>query len=98
MNAILNGRCLFVNLRLFLIFSNNFMENKKGKRGRPTLEAKRQAELHPIQTLKGFWTEHFDLLRGRFELLDKEKPTMLIDNANNLDAFSNLFLGIRLLH
>lgn len=76
----------------------NLLATEKGRRGRPTLEAKRNSELNPIKTLKGFWTEQFDLLRGRFELLDKEKPSTLLDNASNLDALSNLFLGIRLLH
>ena len=71
---------------------------KQGQRGRPTLEAKKQALLHPVKTLKAFWAEKFDLLRGRFELLDKEKPTILLDNADNIDALSNLFLGVRLLH
>ncbi len=76
----------------------NLLATQKGQRGRPTLEAKRQAELNPIKTLKGFWNENFDLLRGRFELLDKEKPSILLDSAHNVDAFANLFLGIRLLH
>ena len=31
-------------------------------------------------------------------MLDKEKPSILLDNASNLDAFKNLLLGIRLLH
>lgn len=76
----------------------NLLATQKGQRGRPTLEAKRHAELNPIKTLKSFWNEQFDLLRTRFELLDKEKPSLLLDNASNLDAFTNLFLGIRLLH
>jgi dihydrofolate synthase / folylpolyglutamate synthase len=76
----------------------NLLATQKGQRGRPTLEAKRQAELNPIKTLKGFWNEQFDLLKGRFELLDKEKPSILLDSAHNLDAFDNLFLGVRLLH
>ncbi len=76
----------------------NLLATQKGQRGRPTLEAKRHAELNPIKTLKSFWNEQFDLLRGRFELLDKEKPSLLLDNAGNLDALTNLFLGIRLLH
>jgi folylpolyglutamate synthase/dihydrofolate synthase len=76
----------------------NLLATEKGRRGRPTLEAKRNSELNPIKTLKGFWTEQFDLLKGRFELLDKEKPSLLLDNASNLDALNNLFLGIRLLH
>lgn len=76
----------------------NLLATQKGQRGRPTLEAKRNAELNPIKTLKGFWNDEFSLLKGRFELLDKEKPSILLDNAANLDALSNLFLGIRLLH
>lgn len=76
----------------------NLLATQKGQRGRPTLEAKRFAELNPIKTLKMFWAEQFDLLKGRFELLDKEKPTILLDNAGNLDAYTNLFLGVRLLH
>ena len=76
----------------------NLLATQKGQRGRPTLEAKRNAELNPVKTLKGFWLDQFNLLKGRFELLDKEKPTILLDSANNLDAFTNLFLGIRLLH
>ncbi|MBD3231191.1 hypothetical protein GF322_00860 [Candidatus Dependentiae bacterium] len=76
----------------------NLLATQKGQRGRPTLELKRQAELNPIKTLKTFWNEQFNLLKGRFELLDKEKPAVLLDCADNLDAFTNLFLGIRLLH
>lgn len=76
----------------------NLLATEKGRRGRPTLEAKRNSELNPIKTLKGFWSEQFNLLKGRFELLDKEKPSVLLDNASNLDALTNLFLGIRLLH
>lgn len=76
----------------------NLLATQQGQRGRPTLEAKRFAELNPIKTLKMFWAEQFDLLKGRFELLDKEKPSVLLDNACNLDAYTNLFLGIRLFH
>lgn len=76
----------------------NLLATQKGQRGRPTIEAKRHAELNPIKTLKGFWHEEFELLKGRFELLDKERPSILLDNASNLDALTNLFLGIRLLH
>ncbi len=76
----------------------NLLATQKGQRGRPTLEAKRQSELNPIKTLKTFWAEQFDLLKGHFELLDKEKPSVLLDNAANMDAFENFFLGVRLLH
>lgn len=76
----------------------NLLATQKGQRGRPTLEAKRQAELNPIKTLKHFWADQFNLLHGRFEYLDKENPSVLLDNSSNLDAMMNLFLGIRLLH
>ena len=76
----------------------NLLATQRGQRGRPTLEAKRQAELNPIKTLKKFWNEEFNLLRGRFELLDKEKPSILVDIADNIDALTNVFLGLRLLH
>ena len=76
----------------------NLLITQRGQRGRPTIEAKRQAELNPAKTLKGFWAEQFDLLRGRFELLNKEKPSILLDNASNIDALANLYLGVRLLH
>ena len=76
----------------------NLLATQRGQRGRPTLEAKRQAELNPIKTLKSFWADQFDLTKGRFELLNKEKPSILLDCADNIDAFENLFLGIRLLH
>lgn len=35
---------------------------------------------------------------GRFQLLDKDKPTILLDNASNVDALKNILLGVRLLH
>lgn len=76
----------------------NLLATEKGQRGRPTLQAKRDAELNPVKTLKNFWSDNFELLKGRFEILDKEKPTILLDNARNLDSLENLFLGIRLLH
>jgi len=76
----------------------NLLATQRGQRGRPTLEAKRNSEVNPIKTLKKFWADEFSLLPGRFELLNKEKPTILLDNADNIDAFTNLFLGVRLLH
>jgi dihydrofolate synthase / folylpolyglutamate synthase len=80
------------------LLKGNILATKEGQRGRPTIEAKRQAELNPLKSLKTFWAEQFNLLKGRFELLDKEKPSILLDCAHNLDAFENLFLGIRLMH
>lgn len=76
----------------------NLLATQKGQRGRPTLEAKREAELNPVKTLKSFWTDNFELLRGQFEIIDKEKPSIILDTADCNDSFANLFLGIRLLH
>lgn len=106
----LHGRCAALAERIAHIYVNEFankdaivlsdslLTKQKGQRGRPTLEAKRQSELNPKKTVDQFWKEALNTLPGRFQLLDKEKPTILLDNANNLDAFKNLLLGIRLLH
>ncbi|NBV40543.1 hypothetical protein EBR77_01750 [bacterium] len=106
----LHGRCGALAERISQIYIQNFIDEEslainksllskpKGQRGRPTLEAKRNLELHPRRTLEQFWKSITSTLPARFELLEKEHPHVLVDNATNLDAFENLFLGIRLLH
>jgi folylpolyglutamate synthase/dihydrofolate synthase len=106
----LHGRCAalaerisqtFVNDILKLestIVSGGILSRPKGQRGRPTLEAKKLATLHPQETTEQFWKREPSTLPARFQFLDKEKPSILLDNAYNLDAFENLLLGIRLLH
>jgi len=106
----LHGRCAALAERIAHVFVNEFagkdmvvvtgslLTKQKGQRGRPTLEAKRQSELNPRKTVEQFWKEAENTLPGRFQLLDKEKPSVLIDSASNLDAFKNLLLGVRLLH
>ncbi|NBQ17735.1 hypothetical protein EBU24_05450 [bacterium] len=110
----LHGRCAALAERIASIFINScqatdnnekvatledsLIAKKAGQRGRPTLEAKRNAELNPKYTLEEFWKETLNELPGRFELIDKEKPAVLLDVADNIDALENLFLGIRLLN
>jgi dihydrofolate synthase / folylpolyglutamate synthase len=108
----LHGRCAALAERIASIFINARVENnpsdqvdsdsllvkKKGQRGRPTLEAKRNHELNPPRTVTEFWAKTVSELPVRFQLLDKEKPSILLDNASNLDALENVLLGIRLLH
>ncbi len=106
----LHGRCAALAERIAALYVNECWDKKntvegnsllvkqKGQRGRPTLEAKRQAELNPKKTIDQYWKDTTNVLPARFQLLDKEKPTLLLDNASNLDAFKNLLLGIRLLH
>jgi len=107
----LHGRCAALAERIASIFINelapqdlslheetSLLMKKKGQRGRPTLEAKRQSELNPKRTLEHFWRETSNSLVGRFQIFDKEKPTILIDNAANIDAFKNFLLGVRLMH
>ncbi len=106
----LHGRCAALAERIADIYINTFTDKdavvvtnslltkQKGRRGRPTLEAKRQSELNPKKTIEQFWKEEHGTLPARFQVLDKEKPTILLDNASNLDAFKNLLLGIRLMH
>lgn len=106
----LHGRCAALAERIAFIYINNFanknsvavnasiLTKQKGQRGRPTLEAKRQLDLNPKKTLDQFWKDIINTLPGRFQIFDKEKPTILLDNASNIDAFKNILLGIRLLH
>jgi len=106
----LHGRCAALAERIAHLFVEHHIDRKliseatslllrtNGQRGRPTLESKRKLELNPRKTLEQFWKETSNDLPGKFQLLDKEKPTILLDTAANLDAFNNLLLGIRLLH
>lgn len=106
----LHGRCAALAERIAQVFvekhtnikssivSDSLLAKQKGTRGRPTLEAKRHAELNPKRTVEQFWKETVSTLPGRFELIDSKNPFILLDNASNLDAFKNLLLGIRLLH
>jgi len=106
----LHGRCAALAERLSSIYVENYCDKdsliladsllikNNVQRGRPTLEAKKKLELNPKKTLEQFWKEESNELPGRFQILDKEKPTILLDNASNIDAFKNTLLGIRLLH
>lgn len=106
----LHGRCAALAERIAELYIEHFsnkqeikhaqslLVKEKGQRGRPTIEAKRHAELNPKKTLEQFWKETSAYLPGRFQLLPKEKPTILLDTARNVDALKNLLLGIRLLH
>lgn len=106
----LHGRCAALAERICQIYietysdkeativANSLLAKQKGQRGRPTLEAKRQSEMNPKKTLDQFWKEEQAVLPAHFQILDKEKPTILLDNASNIDALKNLLLGIRLLH
>ncbi|MGZ6254917.1 MAG: hypothetical protein ACXWL5_02945 [Candidatus Chromulinivorax sp.] len=106
----LHGRCAALAERIAYVFINNLLyKNKldvantsllskpKNLRGRPTLESKKAAEIHAKKSLEQFWNETSTTLPFRFELQQEHKTTVLLDNANNLDALNNLFLGFRLL-
>lgn len=106
----LHGRCAALAERIAQTYINgltdkdtvlvnkSLLSKQKGQRGRPTLEAKRLSALNPRMTIGQFWKDSANVLPGRFQLLDKEKPTILLDNASNLDALKNVLLGARLLH
>lgn len=76
----------------------NLLATQQGQRGRPTLEAKRRAQQNPIKSLKTFWQDNFVLPHARFEVREKERPCVVLDNGSNLDAYDNTFLGMRVLH
>lgn len=106
----LHGRCAALAERVVQIYVDQYLldpdlKNKlqilnrpKGLRGRPKLETKRIAELDTEPTLESFWKTCTSNLPGRFQILKQAKPTVLLDNASNLDALENLLLGVRLLH
>jgi dihydrofolate synthase/folylpolyglutamate synthase len=106
----LHGRCAALAERTAYFYVNEFADSKKinletsllakkkRQRGRPTLEAKRKQELNPHRTVEQFWYEQKESLTGKFQILDKEKPSILLDSADNVDALENLLLGVRLLH
>lgn len=76
----------------------NILVTKKGQRGRPTLEAKKNAKENPLKTMKEFWQENFELRKGSFEILDKEEQTIILDDSSDIEGLESLFLAIRLLH
>ena len=104
------GRCGAMAERIASLYMNHFSANgativndsllikQKGQRGRPTLEAKRISKLNPKKTVEQFWKETASTLPAKFELLDKEKPSILLDSADNIDALENVLLGVRLFH
>lgn len=106
----LQGRCGALAERIAQLFVENCLTNTlinettsllvrtTEKRGRPTLITKRERELNPRKTIDQFWKEVECDITGKFQVLDKEKPTVLLDTASNLDALKNVLLGIRLLH
>ncbi|MDP3787859.1 MAG: hypothetical protein Q8Q60_00910 [Candidatus Chromulinivorax sp.] len=106
----LHGRCAALAERIAHIYNDNFLHKNethivnasllskpKGLRGRPTLEAKKAAEVYPKKSLELFWNEATTTLPSRFEFLHNKKPMILLDNADNIDALNNVFLGFRLL-
>jgi dihydrofolate synthase/folylpolyglutamate synthase len=106
----LHGRCAALAERVAVLFMEHFhnkhvtitadtlLSKKEGKRGRPTLVEKRKSEQHPKVTLDQFWRETVSELPAKFQILEKERPPVLLDTASNIDALSNLLLGIRLTH
>ncbi len=106
----LHGRCAALAERIASLYVNNFVNKdedvlaksilakQKGQRGRPTLEQKQIQSLNPKHTIGDFWKETTNELIAHFQVLDKEKPSILLDNASNSDALENVLLGVRLLN
>ncbi|MBA3752429.1 hypothetical protein H0X06_06630 [Candidatus Dependentiae bacterium] len=105
----LHGRCAALAERVAQMFveehynkdatitRDSLLSKQKGKRGRPTLDDKRKADLEKKRTIDQYWKTETCDLPGHFESLETEKPTILLDTASNIDAFDNILLGIRLL-
>lgn len=106
----LHGRCGALAERIAHIYSDNILnKNKdsiitpsllnkpKGLRGRPTLEAKKASDIYPKKSLDQFWQNTTITLPSCFQLKTNKNLFILLDNAENIDALENLFLGFRLL-
>jgi dihydrofolate synthase/folylpolyglutamate synthase len=106
----LHGRCAALAERICQIYidhfasadtivlQNSLLAKPEAQRGRPTLDRKQREKENPRKTIDQFWKETIATLPARFQILDKEKPSILLDNASNIDAIKNLLLGVRLLH
>ncbi len=106
----LHGRCAALAQKIAHIYNDNFIQKTavnvinatllskpKGLRGRPTLQAKKAAESYPEKSLEQFWNKTSTALPYHFQYINDQKPMILLDNADNMDALENLFLGFRLL-
>jgi folylpolyglutamate synthase/dihydropteroate synthase len=106
----LHGRCAALAQKIAHIYSDNFLEKTKnpithtslltkpkGIRGRPTLEAKKFSKNSPTPSLELFWNKTSTTMPFTFQFITDKKPMILLDNADNIDALQNLFLGFRLL-
>lgn len=106
----LHGRCAALAQKIAHLYSENFLHKDlvqqisssllhkpKGMRGRPTLEAKKASETYPVKSLELFWTKTITNLPAKFQVISEKKTITLLDNADNMDALQNVFLGFRLL-
>ncbi len=87
-----------IEKKLLNVVTGSLLAKQKGRRGRPTTTAKRKSDEEPKRKIEHFWKNTVNLLPNRFQLLEKEKPLILLDTASNLDALKNILLGVRLLH
>lgn len=102
----LYGRCAALAERIAQTYFEHFSSHKlstnslllatKKQRGRPSLKQKQQSNTQ--NSIEQFWNSIETAIPYRFHITTTKKSTILIDNAYNLDALENLFLGIRLLH
>jgi dihydrofolate synthase / folylpolyglutamate synthase len=104
----IHGRCAALAERCAQLFmthlnkdanitSDTLLSKQKGKRGRPTSEEKERLSQNPHLSLDTFWKGQLSELPGRFQTFERENPTIILDNASNLDALRNVLLGIRLM-
>ena len=76
-----------------VIVSNSLLVKQKGQRGRPTLEAKRKAELNPRRTIEQFWKDMLVAFRGVFNYLIKKNQQFFLILQTISIHFKICFLG-----
>ena len=103
----IHGRCATLAEKIALTYIMHFMpetyeasvllNRPKKQRGRPTLATKQREALTPQETLETFWQNTPVTVPYRFDVKTSGNQTVVLDCANSIDAFNNLFLGVRLL-
>lgn len=96
----LYGRCAALAERIGQIYIEQIFNNKNTSLQELEQNNQSSKPLISYQTTssQNFWSTIEPSIPYKFQLVSHKKYTLLIDKAHNIDAFNNLFLGIRLLN
>ncbi|MFA5998872.1 MAG: hypothetical protein WC747_02560 [Candidatus Babeliales bacterium] len=90
------GRSAALADRIIQIYLEKISVNQATGSTTTSIDLKNIKSLHLSSSQ--FWQSINNEIPNTFQIIHEKEKTILLDNASNLDAFSNLFLGIRLLN